>query len=168
MYAPKFIKSFLKIKDFLNEEQTLDIGNYAYQYAKFWRVSFKIMAVDEREKKLIISTSQEKKTTHTPYFTAKELIQETKKLFKPYFEGYTILVGAEPYNTPPADIVTPMWLSMQLQTYHIKAKKVAQEIGIPPAEFSALLNGHREMGIRTKGLFYYYFKCKELELANSD
>lgn len=43
MYASKFIKSFLKIKDFLNEEQTLDIGNYAYQYAKFWRVSFKIM-----------------------------------------------------------------------------------------------------------------------------
>lgn len=161
MYATQFIKSFFKIKKLLNDEQTLDIDNYAYQYAKFWRVYFKIMAVDENEKKIIIAAKQEKKNSDTPYFTKKELVEETKKLFQPYFKDYVILVGAEPYTEPIANIVTSDWITQQMKTHHIGAKKVAEAVGIPQAELSALIHGHREMGIRTKGLFYYYFKYIE-------
>ena len=161
MKATEFIKSFFKIRDFLTEEQTADLGNYAYQYAKFFRVYFKIMAVDSKAKKIIIATRQEKKPTDTPYFTIKELTEKTRATFEPYFKDFTILVGAEPYNAPPADFVTPIWVNMQMQSHKIGAKKVAHDIGVPPAELSALINGHREMGIRTKGLFYYYFKSLE-------
>ena len=156
----QFIKFFNKIEPLLNDEQKRSLENYAYQYAKFWRVYFKILKAEDNE--LIIRVEQHKKPTKTPYFTTKELNENAKELFSKYFPWYTIHTNPVPYELPPADVVTPEWLREQMQAHHIGAKKVSKAVGIPQSEFSALLNGHREMGIRTKGLFYYYFAFLQL------
>ena len=49
-----------------------------------------------------------------------------------------------------------------MNKHKIGSKKLVADLGIAKAEISAMINGHREMGIRTKGLFYYYFKYTEI------
>lgn len=49
-----------------------------------------------------------------------------------------------------------------MNKHKINSKKLTEDLGIIKSEISALINGHREMGIRTKGLFYYYFKSQEI------
>ncbi len=158
-----FIKGFFKIEKHLNNEQKKDLENYAYQYAKFFKVYFKITTIVPKEKTIIIQISQKKKPSKNPYFTIKELSDIVQKTFLPYFEDYKIHKDITPYKPAPAEIVTPEWIKAQMNKYKIGNKKLAFDFGLLPSETSAIINGHREMGIRTKGLFFYYFKFIELE-----
>lgn len=89
-----------------------------------------------------------------------EIVEET---FRAYFEDWKIQKVTFPYIEAPAEIVTPEWIKEQMNKYKIGSKKLVTDFGIAKAEISAMINGHREMGIRTKGLFYYYFKYTEIQ-----
>lgn len=67
-------------------------------------------------------------------------------------------IGATKYIEAPAQVVTPEWIQERMNRYKVGNKQLVKDLGLAKAEISALVNGHREMGIRTKGLFYYYFK----------
>ena len=69
MSTGDFIKGFHKISDLLTETQKTDIENYAYQYAKFHRVYFKVLKVDDENKKIIVQAKQNKHSFTNPYFT---------------------------------------------------------------------------------------------------
>lgn len=156
-----FIKFFNKIEPLLDDEQKKDLEHYAYQYAKFWRVFFKILKVDENE--IIIRVEQEKKPDNATYFTAKELNDKTRDLFSKYFNGFTLHINPVPYQNPKTEIVSAEWVKKQMQKYHIKSKILAEELGLSKSEISLYLSGGNPLGGRSKAMFYYYFKTKELE-----
>ena len=155
------IKAIHKIRQMLTEEQVDKLERLALQYQRYSRIFFKVVSVDKEEKILILSVYQEKSPLEN-YLTDKELRERAQELFSPFFEGYTLNIGATIYTESPAEEVTPEWIQERMNRYKVGGKQLVKDLGIAKAEISALINGHREMGIRTKGLFYYYFKYKEV------
>lgn len=161
------VKNIHKIKDFISQEIYDKIEYAGLLYRRHSRIYFKIISVNADEKDIVLKVWQEK-NSQEKYLDSKELIERGKELITTFFEGWAIHIHPTPYQEAPAEIVTPEWIQAQMNTHKISSKKLVEDIGIAKAEISALINGHREMGIRTKGLFYYYFRCKELELGNRD
>lgn len=156
------VKAIHKIKDLLTEEQLDKLEHLALQYQRYARIFFKILVVDKENKVLVLEVYQEK-SPHENYLNGKDLWERAKSLFEPFFTDYQLKIGAFPYAEAPAEIVTSEWLLKQMNYYKIGNKKMVEDLGIAKAEISALIHGHREMGIRTKGLFYYYFKYIEAQ-----
>ena len=65
------------------------------------------------------------------------------------------------FQSSPPDIVTGDWIKEKMNKHKIGNKKIGGDTGVPKSEISAMINGHREMGIRTKSMFYYLFKWYE-------
>jgi len=151
------VKAIHKIKDQLTNEQLDKLETLAFQYQRYARIYFKIMAIDKEKKELVIAVWQEKSPADN-YLKDTDLVERAQSLFTPFFEGYQLKIGAQSYIQAPPEIVTPDWIKTKMQQFKIGNKQLVKDLGLPKSEISALINGHREMGIRTKGLFYYYFK----------
>ncbi|WP_372472628.1 hypothetical protein AB4865_07345 [Capnocytophaga sp. ARDL2] len=160
------VKGFYKIEPFLSDEQKKDFEGYAVQYAKFFRLYFKIITINTETKDLLISAKQEKKPTNTPYFTAKEIIGETKKFFSDYFPTFDLKVSAEEYSHPKSDEITPELLQTLIQKHKLKIKDIQKETGLEMSNLSMWINGKRPMSKIVQNMFYYYFKTKGLILNN--
>lgn len=161
MEKHSIIKGFYKIEPYLDAEQKQDLENYAVQFAKFWRVYFKIITISPEDKLLFIQTKQEKKPTDTPYFTKKELVDKTREHLQPFFVGYTLRISATEYTQSKSDIITPDYLKKELQKQKIRIKDIANNTGIEMSNLSAWVNGIRPMSNIVKNMFYYYFKYIE-------
>ena len=144
------------------EEQVEKLENLALQYQRYARISFKVIAIDEKDKLLFLSVRQGK-SPHENYAEATELMIKGKELFAPFFVGYTIRVSPEPYQNSPVEIVNPEWVQKNMNKYKVGNKQMVEDFGISKAEISAMVNGHTVMSQRSKAMFYYYFKTKELE-----
>jgi hypothetical protein len=117
------------------------------------RITFKV--VKETDSEIVIRVEQGKNPQDI-YQTAERLIAIGKQVYADC--GKTILVHPCPYVLPPAYIVTPEWIQKQMLQHKIRSKQLAEAFGLTKEDISGLVNGHKEMGIRTKGLFFYYFK----------
>jgi hypothetical protein len=151
------VKAIYKIKGLLTDEELDKLEHLALQYQRYARIFFKIEHIDKAEKVLVISVYQEKSPSEN-YLTDKDLRERAQGLFMPFFEDYTLNIGARCYMASPVEEVTPNWIKERMNRYKVGNKQLVKDLGLSKAEVSALVNGHREMGIRTKGLFYYYFK----------
>lgn len=154
------IKGLYKLQLLLSEEQINELKEIATMHQRFARIQFKIVQIDKEANTIIISAKQSKIPTEQ-YEERARLLEIISEVFEPYLQGWKIHKNVFPYQPFPAQIVTPQWIHQQMITYKVGAKYMSFDMGIPPAEISALINGHRQMGIRTKGLFYYYFKYIE-------
>ena len=159
------IKGLYKLQLLLGEEQINELKEIATMHRRFARIQFKIVQIDKEANTIIISAKQSKNPTEQ-YEKRERLLEIISEVFEPYLQGWKIHKNAFPYQSSPAEIVTPQWIQQQMIIYKVGAKYLSFDIGIPPTELSALINGHREMGIRTKGLFYYYFKHIEQQKGN--
>lgn len=161
------IKNLHKIVPFLNEEQLHDLEHSALSYRRFARIYFKIEKIDVDSKEMVVKVWQEKNTAEN-YLEKKDLNERAKTLMGRFFEEYTIHTHPIPYQQAPSEVVNPLWVKERMKQFKISNKKMIADLGIAKAEISALINGHREMGVRTKGLFYYYFKYKEQKTINNE
>lgn len=64
--------------------------------------------------------------------------------------------------------VSDAWIKAQMQLYRLKRKDLTNEIGLDKSYLSLLFtkaDNPRKIHLTKamKGLFYYYFRCKELE-----
>lgn len=159
------VKNIHKIKDFITEEQYDKIEYGGLLYRRYSRIYFKIISVNADAKDMVVKVWQEKNTAEK-YLDNKQLIEKGKELLSPFFQNWAIHIHSTPYQEAPPESVTPQWIREQMNKYKISSKKMVADLGVAKAEISALINGHREMGIRTKGLFYYYFKYIELQQNN--
>ena len=156
------VKAVHKIKDLLSVEQLERLEQMALQYQRYARIFFKIMALNKEKNELVIAVWQERSPADN-YLDEAALMERARGLFAPLFEGWDLRIGATKYIEAPAQVVTPEWIQERMNRYKVGNKQLVKDLGLAKAEISALVNGHREMGIRTKGLFYYYFKS----LANN-
>ena len=156
------IKNLHKLKSLLSNEQIDSLEYSAMMQRRYARIFFKIQFLDVEEKTIRIQIHQ-KKSPYENYADDKRLMEIVEETFRTYFEDWKIQKVTFPYIEAPAEIVTPEWIKEQMNKYKIGSKKLVADFGIAKAEISAMINGHREMGIRTKGLFYYYFKYTEIQ-----
>ncbi len=119
------------------------------------RISFK--EISETDTEIIVRVSQTRNPNGN-HLSKERLTEIAKELYALRAETKNIIVHPNPYIEAPAEIVNGDWIKQQMNLHKIGNKKLVEDLGIPKAEMSALINEHREMGIRTKGLFYYYFK----------
>lgn len=129
----------------------------ATYHNRFSRITFKIVEVNH--KSITIKVIQNK-SPHENYATSKRLIEITRDLFSPFFDGLRIVVNAIPYNPPPIHVVDGKWISKKMKEYRVTTKDLVHDTGIAKAEISSLTSGLRPLSDRTKGLFYYYFLSK--------
>ena len=158
------IKNFNRLSSVLTPEQQEKVEYSAFMHRRYSRIFFKVVRVDADSRVIAIQVSQEK-SPHENYADGKRLVEIVEETFRPFFDGWQIQKITVPYQSAPPEVVTPEWIRAQMTKLHIGNKKLMADLGIAPAEISALINGHREMGIRTKAMFYYYFKAQE---ANHD
>lgn len=156
------VKNIHKIKEFITQEQYDKLEYSGLLYRRYSRIYFKIISVNASEKDMVVKVWQEKNPTEQ-YLNKKELIDRGKEMFLPLFEGWAIHFHPTDYQEAPVEFVTSQWIQNQMHKYKVGNKQLVADLGIAKAEISALINGHREMGIRTKGLFYYYFKYIALQ-----
>ena len=154
------VKAVHKIKDLLTEEQLGRLEGLALQYQRYARIYFKIMAVSSDSKELVIAVWQERSPSDN-YLDEAALVERARGLFVPFFEGWELKIGARVYVDSPVMVVTDEWIRERMSRLRVSNKQMVKDLGLAKAEVSALVNGHREMGVRTKGLFYYYFKWLE-------
>ena len=154
------IKNLHKLKGLLSEEQLERLEGSAILHRRYSHIFFKVLEINTDDKILNVQISQEKSPSDN-YADGKRMVDIVEETFRPYFEGWQIRKVTYPYIQSPAEEVTPEWIQERMNRYKIGNKQLVSDLGIAKAEISALINGHREMGIRTKGLFYYYFKYKE-------
>lgn len=152
------IKNLHKITDYLTKRQIDSLEHSGLMHRRYARIYFKILNVDADSKVLNVQINQEK-SPHENYADGKRLTEIVEETFRDFFPDWQIRKIAYPYQEAPVEVVTPEWIRTQMNTHKISSKKLVEDTGIAKAEISALINGHREMGIRTKGLFYYYFKA---------
>jgi hypothetical protein len=119
------------------------------------RISFK--EISETDTEIIVKVWQNRSPSEN-YSDKERLTEIVKELYALRNERKTLIIHATPYVEAPAEIVNPEWIKQQMHKLKKGSKVLIADLGIAKAELSALINGHREMGIRTKGLFYYYFK----------
>lgn len=155
------IKNLHKIKNLLTEEQINRLEHSGLNFRRFANISFKILKV---ENDIILIEIRQDKNPHGVHADIKRLTEIVEETFREYFPKYKIHKRPIMYIPAPAEIVTPEWAKKQMQKYKIGNKQLCKHFGIAKAEISAMINGHREMGIRTKGLFYYYFMNYDDEL----
>jgi hypothetical protein len=117
------------------------------------RITFKVLK--ETDAEIIVRVAQGK-NPQSVYQTASQLSEIAQELYAE--SGKRVLSQPLPYIPPPADVVTPAWIQQQMLQHGIHSKQLIQALGLTKEDLSGLMNGHKEMGIRTKGLFFYYFK----------
>lgn len=157
------IKYIHKIKEYLTNEQLEKLEYSAFLHRRHAHILFKISIFNPDEKIIRIEVKQEKNPNGV-FADTKRLIEIVEETFREYFTDFQIQKSVFPYIPAPAEIVTPEWAKKQMQKYKVGNKQLCKHFGIAKAEISAMINGHREMGIRTKGLFYYYFMNYDDEL----
>ena len=156
------IKNIHRLKDILSDEQIIDMEASALSYRRFARIYFKILQIDQVKKELFVKVWQEK-NPHGNQLEKKDLNERAKTLMSRYLSDYTIHTNPIPYQEAPPEIVTPQWIQTQMNKHKIGNKQLVQNLGIAKAEISALINGHVDMSMRTKAMFYYYFEFQKLK-----
>jgi hypothetical protein len=140
-----------------NEAIVSDLNISAQSHKRFSRIYFKIKSL--KENKLIVLVYQEKSPQEN-YADVKRLIEIGVETFGRHFDS--LIIDVEPFKPVESEIVTPEWIVSNMNRLKIKLKKIANDTGIGNADISAIINKHKPLSIRTKSLFYYYFKCVEL------
>lgn len=148
------IKNIHLIRNLLNDKQLESLENSGLNFRRFARITFKILKV---EVDTITIEVRQSKNPNGNYADKKRLIEIVNEVFKPYFLNYKLHKHPKVYTPAPAEFITADWIKKQMQKHKVGNKKLVQDLGIAKAEVSAMINGHVEIGIRTKGLFYYYF-----------
>ncbi len=118
--------------------------------------------VRENEQELVVAVRQ----TRAPngvYLDRKQLEEISREVYalKPDFNK-KLIVNTAPYSEAPSEIVSPEWVQDQMNRRKLGLKGIVEATGISKSDLSAMINGHKEMGIRTKGLFYYFFKSLDI------
>jgi len=130
----------------------------AKAHLRFNRLTFKIKAV--KEGAITVQVAQGKNPNGN-YLTKDRLVEVTKELFGTYYRK--VIVHPIPYKAPPADDVTPEWVIERIKESGRKNKDIASDLGISSSELSAYTNRHKDMGIRVRSMFYYYFEWLRLK-----
>lgn len=99
----------------------------------------------------------QKKNHADKYASQKEIADAVKSNFAE-FTDKTIHVGVQLYKVAPVDVVNPEWVKKEMQRKSIRVKHIEADFGIGRAEISAMINGHKPIGQRSKAAFFYYFK----------
>lgn len=137
----------------LTPEDEIKINAGASLHRRYSNITFKVVKYEPD--KLIVRTTQEK--THADnYADHKRLIDLTRELFDDFFDG-ALHVDAVPYSPAPPDIVTPEWISWQMQKHKVRTKDLVSDLGIEKSNISAIINGNRELSKFAKAAFYYFF-----------
>lgn len=123
------------------------------------RITFKV--ISENENEVVVRVTQNRNPNGN-HFSAERLVEITKELYALKNETRTLIIHSVPYIEPPADKIDTDWIKAQMKKYKIGSKKLVEDLGIAKSEISSLINNKREMGIRTKGLFYYYFLSQQI------
>ncbi len=124
------------------------------------RISFKEMKETDIELFVRVSQTRNPNGNHATKERLEDIARELYAL-KPDFNK-KLVIHAVPYVEAPSEIVTPDWILKKMHEHGIGVKGLVQDLGFSKSDISATINGHKEMGIRTKGLFYYYFLSKDL------
>lgn len=123
------------------------------------RISFKEMKETDTELFVRVTQTRNPNGNHATKERLEELARELYAL-KPGFNK-KLVIHAVPYVEAPSEIVTPEWIQKKMHEHGIGVKGLVADLGFSKSDISATINGHKEMGIRTKGLFYYYFLTKD-------
>lgn len=142
----------------LNEEQKQRLEAGALLYKRFDNFTFKIKQYKD---KILIVEARQGKNYKKEYFSEKEIIEKTKKLFTDFskdFQPEKIHVGVIPFREVESDIITPEFLKTELHKRQIRIKDINIETGLEMSNLSAWVNGVRPMSNIVKNMFYYYLK----------
>ena len=129
-------------------------------HKRYSRISFKEIKETDTELVVRVTQTRSPQNNHETRERLEEITKELYALKEGFQKRLKILVA--PYVVPPSDVVTWSWVQDKMQEFNISLKTLVEDFGISKADLSATINGHKEMGVRTQGLFYYYFLTKEL------
>lgn len=150
-----FVTKNIHLIDDEGVKEEIERGTRAH--LRFNRLTFKIKAVNEGA--ITVQVTQGKNLNGN-YLTKDRLVEVTRELFGTYFRK--VIVHPIPYTAPPADDVTPEWVIERIKESGRKNKDIASDLGISSSELSAYTNRHKDMGIRVRSMFYYYFEWLRL------
>lgn len=102
---------------------------------------------------------EQKKSPAENYLNQKDLISRTKKTFQKFTQK-KIHVHAVEYKPAPPEIVDGQWTKSWMNRFKIRLKDLSAELGIPKADLSGMLNGHKPIGNRTKAAIFYFMMTK--------
>lgn len=122
--------------------------------------------IRENETELVVAVRQTRSPNEN-YADKKRLEEIVRELYalKSGFKK-ALIVHTSPYSEAPSEIVSPEWIKIEMQRRKLGLKGIVEATGVSKSDLSAMINGHKEMGIRTKGLFYYFFKS--LDISEED
>lgn len=150
-----FVTKNIHLIDDEGVKEEIERGTRAH--LRFNRLTFKIKAVKEG---VIMVQIAQGKNPNGNYLTKERLVEVTRELFGAYY--HKVIVHPIPYTAPPADDVTPEWVIEKIKESGRKNKDIASDLGISSSELSAYTNRHKDMGIRVRSMFYYYFEWLRL------
>lgn len=112
--------------------------------------------VEYGQDKVIIQASQSQKHSGN-YFTTKQLIEVTRKLFGAFFGNKKIHVQPIPYLPSKTDQVNQKWVLKKMLETGKTVNTISNDTGIDRSELKQLINGELPFTKTTKAFFYYYF-----------
>jgi hypothetical protein len=142
----------------LTEKQLQDLHTDAYALYMKSGIMFNILKGDSD---LVIKASQEKIVDKR--LTKKEIIELTQQTFGEYFPAKKIKVQPHEIKLSPRDQVTAEWIRSQMEAYDINLKQLSQETGLHASQLSMIINERDGLSAPMKAMFFFYFKCKNLE-----
>lgn len=159
------IKNLRYLKGIFSDSDLEKLEYGAQLHLRHARITFKVMSSFSPKKEITIEVRQDKNPTGNQ-FDVKVLVTRTRELFEPFLpEGWKLFVNAVPYEPPASQVVTPGWMSRQMEELGIKASTLAKETGTTKSEVSHWLSGSKELSQIAKSMIYYYFQSKKLEGA---
>jgi len=158
------IQNLRYFKGIIEDTALEEIAFGASLHRRHSNITFKIISIFPPKKAITIEVRQEQNPESDQYFSTKRLVLLTRDLIEKHIPpGWRLYVNVVHDTHPPFLIVTPKWLSRQMEELGIKAKKMAKETGVTRDEIIEWLSDKRELNTLVKSMLYYYFRAKRLD-----
>ena len=118
--------------------------------------SIYVYYIREDKENLTLKVIQKKNFLEN-YLSENDLRHRVKETFKD-FTNKTLRIGVTPYSHPTVDVVTPEWIKLKMHKTKTPLKRIVSDFGVSKSDLSAVINGKKPLGQRTKAAFYFYFK----------
>jgi len=149
--------TFIKNEHLLTGLSDFDLNTLrtrAELHRRYSNIDIKIISCSPE--KLVLSIRQGKPFNGN-VFDTKRLVEIGKEFVQGVGVPNTVHVGAQPYNPPPPEAVTPEWIRKKMHEHGLKVKDVSHALGVDSHTISAYKNGLKPLSGVVRAMFYYYF-----------
>lgn len=156
--------SFIKNEHLLSfSEGDLDtLRARAELHRRYSNIQFKVLECTDDS--LVVRITQGKSHAGN-YFDQKRLVEITHEAFDDLSGGRKVKARPFVYHEPVVDVVTDAWIRDRMTEHGLKVKDMSLDLDVDANTISAYKNGVKPLSGVVRAMFYYYFRCKQLEKA---